>query len=179
MSDQHTVLRSMHDTGLAAWFGGSLMGVVGLNGAVAEADQPTEPLHISAVGWKRWAPVPGSSRSRVRSRAASPPGSADWYLPQHVVDGDGDVDVLQANGVAEFADDPSLHLVRDRVDGLSVLDGQRQLDEGGLAEDTDGGVRVPVAAGRGISAPRHRPVATAAKGDTYTRNPECGTAGQG
>src|SRR2546421_9537767 len=57
MSDQHTVLRSMHDTGLAAWFGGSLMGVVGLNGAVAEADQPTERLHISAVGWKRWAPV--------------------------------------------------------------------------------------------------------------------------
>ena len=47
----------MHDTGLAAWFGGSLMGVVGLNGAVAEADQPTERLHISAVGWKRWAPV--------------------------------------------------------------------------------------------------------------------------
>jgi hypothetical protein len=57
MSDQHTVLRSMHDTGLAAWFGGSLMGVVGLNGAVAEADQPTERLHISAIGWKRWAPV--------------------------------------------------------------------------------------------------------------------------
>jgi hypothetical protein len=57
MSEQNTVLRSMHDTGLAAWFGGSLMGAVGLNGAVAEADDPTERLHISSAGWNRWAPV--------------------------------------------------------------------------------------------------------------------------
>ncbi len=57
MSDQHTVLRSMHDAGLAAWFGGSLMGAVGLNGAAAEADDPTERLHISSAGWNRWAPV--------------------------------------------------------------------------------------------------------------------------
>ena len=53
MCGHHTVLRSMYDTGLAAWFGGSPMGVVGLNGAVAEADHPTERLHISYVGWKR------------------------------------------------------------------------------------------------------------------------------
>jgi hypothetical protein len=57
MSEKNTVLRSMHDTGLAAWFGGSLMGAVGLNGAAAEADDPTERLHISSAGWNRWAPV--------------------------------------------------------------------------------------------------------------------------
>ncbi|MCX4721910.1 hypothetical protein [Streptomyces virginiae] len=31
MPERNTVLRSMHDLGLAAWFGGSLMGAVGLN----------------------------------------------------------------------------------------------------------------------------------------------------
>jgi hypothetical protein len=57
MSDQNTVLRSMHDTGLAAWFGGSLMGAVGLNGAAAEVADPRERLQVSSIGWDRWAPV--------------------------------------------------------------------------------------------------------------------------
>jgi hypothetical protein len=29
MADDNTVARSLHDLGLAAWFGGSLMGAVG------------------------------------------------------------------------------------------------------------------------------------------------------
>jgi hypothetical protein len=57
MSERDTVLRSMHDTGLAAWFGGSLMGAVGLNGAAAQASNPTERLQIASAGWDRWAPV--------------------------------------------------------------------------------------------------------------------------
>jgi hypothetical protein len=57
MSERDTVLRSMHDTGLAAWFGGSLMGAVGLNGAAAEVDDPRQRLEVSAVGWDRWAPI--------------------------------------------------------------------------------------------------------------------------
>src|SRR5438477_11936554 len=40
MSERNTVLRSMRDIGLAAWFGGSLMGAVGLNGAAAQGPQP-------------------------------------------------------------------------------------------------------------------------------------------
>ena len=40
MSERNTVLRSMHDIGLAGWFGGSLMGAVGLNGAAAQGPQP-------------------------------------------------------------------------------------------------------------------------------------------
>jgi hypothetical protein len=35
MSERNTLVRSLHDVGLAAWFGGSLMGAVGLNGAAA------------------------------------------------------------------------------------------------------------------------------------------------
>jgi hypothetical protein len=57
MTEQTIVLRSMHDTGLAAWFGGSLMGAVGLNGAAADIDSPTERLEVSSTGWRRWAPV--------------------------------------------------------------------------------------------------------------------------
>ena len=50
MSQRNTLVRSMHDLGLAAWFGGSLMGVVGLNGAASEAKSPTERLRISSIG---------------------------------------------------------------------------------------------------------------------------------
>lgn len=57
MSERNTVLRSMHDVGLATWFGGSLMGAVGLNGATGKAYDPTERLRLSALGWKLWSPV--------------------------------------------------------------------------------------------------------------------------
>ncbi len=57
MSQRNTLVRSLHDVGLSAWFGGSLMGAVGLNGAVAEAVDPAERLRLSSLGWKRWAPV--------------------------------------------------------------------------------------------------------------------------
>ncbi len=56
-ADRHTVLRSLHDIGLAAWFGGSLMGAVGVNGAAAAATDPSERTRLSSVGWARWAPV--------------------------------------------------------------------------------------------------------------------------
>lgn len=57
MSERNTLIRSLHDLGLSAWFGGSLMGAVGLNGATAQAHDPSERLRLSALGWKLWAPV--------------------------------------------------------------------------------------------------------------------------
>lgn len=57
MSARNTAVRSMHDLGLAAWFGGTLMGAVGLNGAAAAARQPSERLRLSSIGWAKWAPV--------------------------------------------------------------------------------------------------------------------------
>lgn len=57
MSERNTLVRSMHDLGMAAWFGGGLMGVVGLNGGAAKAKDPTERLRLSSIGWARWAPV--------------------------------------------------------------------------------------------------------------------------
>jgi hypothetical protein len=57
MSQNDTLARSLHDVGLAAWFGGSLMGAFGLNGAAAQILDPTERATIATAGWKRWAPV--------------------------------------------------------------------------------------------------------------------------
>jgi hypothetical protein len=53
----NTVSRSLHDLGLATWFGGSLMGAVGLNGAAAEAEEPKQRLRVANAGWNRWTPV--------------------------------------------------------------------------------------------------------------------------
>jgi hypothetical protein len=57
MSARTTLFRSLHDVGLAAWFGGNLMGAVGLNGAAAKARDPRERLKLSSIGWARWAPL--------------------------------------------------------------------------------------------------------------------------
>ncbi|MCW2811119.1 MAG: hypothetical protein JWP61_1577 [Friedmanniella sp.] len=56
MTGNNTVVRSMHDLGLAAWFGGSLMGATGLNGATSKAKDPTERLRLSSDGWALWTP---------------------------------------------------------------------------------------------------------------------------
>ena len=53
----NTVARSLHDVGLATWFGGSLMGAVALNGAAGEVDDPRQRARVANVGWARWTPV--------------------------------------------------------------------------------------------------------------------------
>jgi hypothetical protein len=50
-------IRTLHDVGVAAWFGGTLMGAVGLNGAASDAADKGERAKIAADGWARWAPV--------------------------------------------------------------------------------------------------------------------------
>ncbi len=57
MSNRNTFSRTAHDVGLAAWFGGSLRGAVGLNGAAAKARTSQETLRLSAIGWAHWTPV--------------------------------------------------------------------------------------------------------------------------
>ena len=51
------IARSVHDLTAAAWFGGSLMGAIGLNGAAAEAKDPAERTRLSRAGWMKWAPI--------------------------------------------------------------------------------------------------------------------------
>ena len=52
-----TLTRTLHDAGLAAWFGGSLMGAVGLNAAAGAVDDPKQSGRVANVGWNRWTPV--------------------------------------------------------------------------------------------------------------------------
>ena len=53
----NVLARSLHDVGLAAWFGGSLMGAIGLNGGAATAPDPTDRARIASAGWDKWTPV--------------------------------------------------------------------------------------------------------------------------
>jgi hypothetical protein len=53
----NTVARTLHDVGLATWFGGSLMGAVGVNGAAGAVDDPRQRARVASTGWSRWAPV--------------------------------------------------------------------------------------------------------------------------
>jgi hypothetical protein len=56
MSSRNTLVRSLHDVGAAAWFGGSLMGATGVNGAAASVRDPKDRARVAAVGWAKWAP---------------------------------------------------------------------------------------------------------------------------
>jgi uncharacterized membrane protein len=56
-TSSHGYAHAMHDLGLAAWFGGSLMGAVGLNKAAAKASNPSERTAIARTGWDAWTPV--------------------------------------------------------------------------------------------------------------------------
>ena len=50
-------LRTAHDLGLAAWFGGELMGVVGVNSTARRAEDLSQRHQLAAHPWERWAPV--------------------------------------------------------------------------------------------------------------------------
>ncbi|MCV2488159.1 hypothetical protein OF117_02175 [Geodermatophilus sp. YIM 151500] len=52
---RNTLSRSLHDLGLAAWFGGTLANAVALNAAAEEAGGDTSK--VANVGWDRWTPV--------------------------------------------------------------------------------------------------------------------------
>jgi len=56
-STDNTLARTLHDIGLAAWFGGSLMGAAGVNGAAAVVENPTQRLRVANTGWARWTPL--------------------------------------------------------------------------------------------------------------------------
>lgn len=57
MSERNTFAHLLHDAGLAAWFGGSLMGAVGVNGASNDLDDPGQRARAASDAWARWTPV--------------------------------------------------------------------------------------------------------------------------
>jgi hypothetical protein len=90
-STDNTLARTLHDLGLAAWFGGSLMGATGVNGAAAVVEDPTQRLRVANTGWARWAPLnlagiaihlgggaalTGANRGRLAGQQGVAPASA-------------------------------------------------------------------------------------------------------
>ena len=54
---RNTLARSMHDLGLAAWFGGTLANAIALNAAAGEAGDPHKVGEVTNAGWDRWTPA--------------------------------------------------------------------------------------------------------------------------
>jgi hypothetical protein len=57
MSERDIALRSLHDLGLASWFGGSLAGAVAVNGAADDLPGERQRLRVAGAVWARWTPV--------------------------------------------------------------------------------------------------------------------------
>lgn len=53
----NTLARTLHDAGLAAWFGGTLANATALNPAAAQADGERATGAVANTGWDRWTPV--------------------------------------------------------------------------------------------------------------------------
>jgi hypothetical protein len=53
MRDQ-VIARSLHDVGLAGWFGGVLMGATAVNRAAGDAHDPVERSRFTNGVWRRW-----------------------------------------------------------------------------------------------------------------------------
>jgi hypothetical protein len=54
---RNTLTRSLHDVGLAAWFGGTLANAVALNPAAGRAGDAPSTGAVANIGWDRWTPV--------------------------------------------------------------------------------------------------------------------------
>ena len=57
MAVQSFPSRSLHDLGLAAWFGGTLSNAVSLNRAAGETDRYSTAGRVTNAGWDAWTPV--------------------------------------------------------------------------------------------------------------------------
>ncbi|MFY1670105.1 hypothetical protein ACN27G_09110 [Plantactinospora sp. WMMB334] len=72
----------MHDLGLAAWFGGSLMGAIGVNGAAATVSDSRQRLGVASAGWARWTPV---NAAAIGSHVAGAAGELITESPRMLV----------------------------------------------------------------------------------------------
>ncbi|GAA2404488.1 hypothetical protein GCM10010420_35000 [Streptomyces glaucosporus] len=59
VAGRNTLARSLHDLGMGAWFGGSLMGAIGLNGVAREWEDEKTGNRIASIGWAKWTPANG------------------------------------------------------------------------------------------------------------------------
>src|SRR5919202_4583027 len=57
MSDNHAVAQAVHDLGSAVWFGGSVMGVAGVNKSGEDLENSLDRIRVANSAWSRFGPV--------------------------------------------------------------------------------------------------------------------------
>lgn len=56
-TDNHAVAQAVHDLGSALWFGGTVMGVAGVNKSGADLQQGIDRIRVASSAWGRFAPA--------------------------------------------------------------------------------------------------------------------------
>ncbi|RJK97652.1 hypothetical protein [Vallicoccus soli] len=56
-SDNHGLAQAVHDLGAALWFGGSVMGVAGVNKSGQDLTSGIDRIRVASSAWQRFAPA--------------------------------------------------------------------------------------------------------------------------
>jgi hypothetical protein len=56
-SDNHFLAQAVHDLGSALWFGGTVMGVAGVNKSGSDLTQGIDRVRVASAAWSRFAPA--------------------------------------------------------------------------------------------------------------------------
>ncbi|TDC85443.1 hypothetical protein E1193_02950 [Micromonospora sp. KC606] len=56
-TDNHAVAQAVHDVGSALWFGGTVMGVAGVNRSGSDLAQGIDRIRVAESAWSRFGPV--------------------------------------------------------------------------------------------------------------------------
>jgi hypothetical protein len=64
-SDDHAATQAVHDLASALWFGGSVMGVAGVNKSGADLSTGKDRIAVAASAWHRFSPVQWGSIAAV------------------------------------------------------------------------------------------------------------------
>ncbi len=56
-TDNHAVAQAVHDLGAALWFGGTVMGVAGVNKSGSDLTQGIDRIRVASSAWQRFAPA--------------------------------------------------------------------------------------------------------------------------
>ncbi|MEH0939052.1 hypothetical protein [Micromonospora psammae] len=56
-TDNHAVAQAVHDVGSALWFGGTVMGVAGVNKSGSDLHQGIDRIRVAESAWGRFSPV--------------------------------------------------------------------------------------------------------------------------
>jgi hypothetical protein len=56
-TDNHYLAQAVHDLGSALWFGGTVMGVAGVNKSGADLTQGIDRVRVASAAWRRFAPA--------------------------------------------------------------------------------------------------------------------------